>query len=67
MWRFVPPGTLVLVMEDRRGVTDADILRGLTTPDTTKFRDYGGFYALTTSGQFTTDTAELWQVEFEDV
>ncbi len=67
LWRFVPPGTPVLVMEDSRGVTDADILRGMTTPDATMFRDYGGFYALTSDGQFTTDEAELRQAEFGDV
>ncbi len=67
LWRFVPPGNLVLIMEDGRGAADADILRGLTTPDTTKFRHCGYFYGLTTSGQFTTDEAELRRAEFGDV
>ena len=67
LWRFVPPGSLVLIMEDGRGVADADILCGMTTPDTTKFRHYGFFYGLTTSGQFTTDEAELQRAEFGDV
>lgn len=66
LWRFVPPGSMVLIMEDSRGVADADILRGLTTPQTNKFRDYGGFYALTTGGQFTTDEAGLRRAEFGD-
>lgn len=67
LWRFVPSGSLVLIMEDGRGVADADIQRGLTTADTTKFRHYGFFYGLTTSGQFTTDEAELRVSEFGDV
>ncbi len=54
-------------MEDSRGVADADIRRGPTTPDATKFRDYGGFYALTTGGRFTTAGAELRGAEFGDL
>lgn len=61
--RFVPPGTPQFFMEDSRGVSDADILRGLTIADPTRFRSYGRFYALTTAGQFTTDRAELLATE----
>ena len=67
LWRFIPPGSSVCLMEDGRGVADADIFSGLTTPDTTKFRYYGSFYGLTTSGQFTTDEAGLLRAEFGEV
>jgi len=64
LWRFVPPGSPVLLVEDTRGVADADILRGLTTADTTKFRHYGRFYGLSSDGLLTTDRAELLRAEF---
>lgn len=67
LWRFVPPSSSLCIMEDGRGVADADIFRGLITPDTTKFRHYGFFYGLTTSGQFTTDRAGLLRAEFGDI
>jgi hypothetical protein len=66
LWRYIPQGSLVSLMEDRRGVKDDDILRALTTPETTGFRSYGLFYGLTCDGQLTTDRDELIQGEFQD-
>lgn len=47
LWRYVPAGSLLCLMEDSRGVADSDILRALTIPDTSEFRCYGLFYGLT--------------------
>jgi hypothetical protein len=66
LWRYIPQGSLVSLMEDTRGVAEDDILRALTTPETTGFRFYGFFYGLTCNGQFTTDQDELIQSEFQD-
>jgi hypothetical protein len=67
LWRYVPSGSILRLMEDRRGVADEDILVGLTTPDTASFRHYGWVYGLTTTGEFSTDEAELRESEFRDV
>lgn len=67
LWRYVAPGSIVRLMEDRRGVEDEDILIGLTTSDTSSFRHYGSVYRLTTTGEFSTDEAELREAEFRDV
>jgi hypothetical protein len=64
--RYVPEGSVVLIMEDSRGVDAADILHALTTSDTTKFRFYGFFYALSSEGQLTTDSSELISTELRD-
>ena len=64
LWRFVPPGSVTLIMEDANGASAADVVRGLTTADPAAFRDFGGFYAMTTAGQFTTDMPELMRAEF---
>lgn len=66
LWRYIPQGGLVSLLEDRRGVAEEDILRALTTPETTGFRFYGSFYGLTCDGKLTTDQDELIQVEFQD-
>ena len=64
LWRFVPPGTTVCLMEDSYGPQDADVIRALTTPDPTAFRDFGGFYGLTCDGRFTTEQNKLILTEF---
>jgi hypothetical protein len=66
LWRYIPQGSLVNLMEDTRGVADDDILRALTIPETTGFRFYGFFYALTCGGQLTTDRATLINDELQD-
>jgi len=66
LWRFIPRGSLVCLMEDSCEVQDSNILCALTTPDTTAFRSYGFFYGLTCNGRFTTDREELLRHEFED-
>jgi hypothetical protein len=66
LWRFVPSGSLVLIMEDKREATEAEIIRALTTQDTTKFRDYGSFYALTCTGHLTTDRTLLIKHELQN-
>jgi len=45
--RLIPCGSLVWLMEDSSEAKDSDILRALTTPDTTAFRSYGFFYGRT--------------------
>ena len=64
--RSIPCGSLVWLMEDSSEAKDSDILRALTTPDTTAFRSYGFFYGLTCDGRFTTDREELLRHEVED-
>jgi hypothetical protein len=66
LWRYIPQGSLVNLMEDRRGVAHEDILRALTTAETTGFRFYGFFYGLTSDGQLTTDRMELIQRELQE-
>ncbi len=66
LWRYIPQGSLVNLVEDRRSVSDSDILAALTTADTSGFRFYGNFYGLTSNGQFTTDRKELIQREIQD-
>lgn len=66
LWRYIPQGSLVCLVEDSRGVADTDILRALTIPNTTEFRFYGDFYGMTSAGQLTTDRAELIRAEFHD-
>ena len=66
LWRFIPQGSLVCLMEDSCEVQDSNILCALTTPDTMAFRFYGFFYGLTCDGRFTTDREELLRHEFED-
>ena len=66
LWRFIPQGSLVCLMEDSCEVQDSNILCALITPDTTAFRSYGFFYGLTCDGRFTTDREELLRHEFED-
>jgi hypothetical protein len=63
LWRYVPPGSLLCLMEDSRGVADSDILRALTVPDTSKFRCYGLFYGLSCHGALTTDREGLIRAE----
>lgn len=67
LWRFVPPGSMILIMEDNCGVSNTDILRALTIPDTTLFRNYGSFYGLTCNGELTIDRNELLRWEFLNV
>ena len=55
LWRWIPPGSIVSLMEDERDASEFDIERGLTIADTTGFRSYGDLYALTCSGVLTTD------------
>jgi hypothetical protein len=66
LWRYIPHGSLVNLMEDRRSVADEDILRALTTAETTGFRFYGFFYGLTSGGQLTTDSKEWIRCELQD-
>ncbi len=66
LWRWIPQDNLVCLMEDSSGAQDSDILRALTTPDTTAFRFYGSFYGLTCDGRFTTDQEGLLRHEFRD-
>ena len=66
LWRFISQENLVCLMEDSSEAQDSDILRALTTPDTTAFRFYGSFYGLTCDGRFTTDQEELLRHEFRD-
>jgi hypothetical protein len=66
LWRLIPPGSPVCLMEDSSGAQDSDILCALTTPDTTAFRFYGFFYGLTCDGRLTTDQEELLRHEFRD-
>lgn len=66
LWRYIPQDSLVCLMEDRRGVTDDDILNALTTAETTGFRFYGFFYGLTCDGQLTTDQDELIYIECQN-
>jgi len=66
LWRYIPPHSLLCLMEDSRGVAESDILRALTTPETTGFRFYGWFYGLASSGELTTDREELIRDEFRD-
>jgi hypothetical protein len=64
--RLVPDGAPVWLMEDSCEVQDSDILRALTTQDTTAFRFYGSFYGMTCYGRLTTDKAKLLRHEFRD-
>lgn len=64
--RLIPQEALVWLMEDSCEVQDSDILRALTTQDTTAFRFYGFFYGMTCDGRLTTDQAELLRHEFRD-
>jgi len=66
LWRYIPEGSLICLMEDARGVADADILRALTVAETTGFRSYSDFYGLACSGELTTDRAELIRAELHD-
>jgi len=66
LWRYIPTGSLLCLMEDGRGVADADILRALTIPETNGFRFYGQFYGLASDGHLTTDLKELIRSEFRD-
>jgi hypothetical protein len=65
LWRYIPEGSLVHLMEDSRGVADRDILRALTVSETTGFRFYGFFYGLGCTGQLKTDRGELIRAELE--
>lgn len=66
--RWIPPNSPLFVMDndDRLG-TDEDIVRGLTTPNTSSFRFCGFFYGMTSSGVLTTDRSKLIALEFSDV
>jgi len=67
LWRFIPPQeSMVSLMEDRSPVRDSEILRALTTPDTTVFRFYGFFYGMTCDGRLTIDQEELLRHELRD-
>jgi hypothetical protein len=66
LWRYIPAGSLLCLMEDSRGVADTDILRALTIPATSGFRFYGEFYGLASDGHLTTDQEELIRSEFRD-
>lgn len=63
LWRYIPEGSPVCLMEDGRSLADTDILPTLTTPETTGFRFYGHFYGLASSGELTTDRTELIRAE----
>jgi len=65
LWRYIRQGSLVNLMEDRRGVAEEDILRALTTADTADFRFHGFFYGLSSDGHFTTDRDDLIRCELE--
>ena len=67
LWRWVPQGSLISLMEDAHKPQDFDIIRALTTPDTSGFRSYGFFYGLTCDGRFTVDQKSLIEHEFLDV
>jgi hypothetical protein len=66
LWRFVPSGSIVSLIEDSGGAANADILCGLTIADAARFQCYGGFYGLATDGRLTTSREELLHWEFKD-
>lgn len=67
LWRWVPQESLISLMEDKHKPHDFDIIRALTTADTSGFRSYGFFYGLTCDGHFTIDLKLLIDHEFLDV
>jgi len=66
LWRYIPSGSLVRLMEDSRAAADSDILRALMVPQTTEFRFYGFFYGLACTGELTTDRGALIRAELQD-
>ena len=66
LWRYIPPGSVVHLMEDSRGATERDILLALTVAKTTGFRFYGFFYGLASTGELTTDRRRQIRTELRD-
>jgi hypothetical protein len=60
LWRYVPPGDPVCIMNDYQEPHNSDIIRGLTTPETSGFRAFGIglYYGMTCNGKFTVDPLE---------
>ena len=63
LWRWIPAGSIVSLMEDELDPSDSDIERGLTISNTTGFRSFGNLYALTCSGVMSTDLFIVLQNE----
>ena len=66
LWRWIPKGSIVSLMENQAGPDESDMIRSLTISETSGFRFFGHFYGLTCDGQFSIDRAELIRHEFRD-
>jgi hypothetical protein len=66
LWRWIPNGSLVSLMEDSRRPSEVDVLRALTITNTAGFRSYSDFYCLTCDGRFVIDKKEMIAIEFAD-
>lgn len=67
LWRYIPSGQPVCLMEDESYPDDLDVIKGLTCENTTDFRYFSSFLALTTHGEYTIDEIGTIRDEFRDV
>lgn len=63
LWRWIPEDNPICIMDDLKPVEDKDIVQGLTTPNTTRFRFQSPFYGLTCDGRLTTDCYQWIKME----
>ncbi|MBD1919312.1 MULTISPECIES: restriction endonuclease [Cyanophyceae] len=63
LWRYIPPEDPICVMNDSQVPRDSDIIRGLTTLETSSFKAFGIglYYGMTCHGNFIVDPFEwIW-------